>query len=538
MKKINIYIASLVLMLITGRCKEINPFEGVSLVVSEGKVNSPVLLQFIDANPESNSLPDNVTVKITSDKASYILNDAGGKNYKVAGNILTLKLANELVASQSAPVKFTVEAEAPGYLTTSQTYTLDSADPAQFVMSLVNIKNPPKGVAVTQTTVSASGGQITVSDGGVEVGNVAFKSGTQVMDATGNIINAANINTEVVMFDAEEIQSLSAFPGGLMPENVLFNSGQSQDIRFVSLGFVAINMNAGGKEVKKFSKPIEVSMVVSPDIKNPVTGEPTKEGSVIPTWSFETSTGKWKEEGVAVVSKNSKGELVAKFEASHLSYWNIDYYLTRGNACPDKVTFKVSSNVTYSTYGQYTTLNLGRVFDEQGNFIGSTSSFNITNGAEITMNQAFDRSEGKMKLMVYGWEGLLGETTFDACAASVPINITLPNPPKLVTVNIDITAICKNKDLKLKPNTWITLSDNGTPIIASFQNGKASVLVRDDRNWHVSVYYDGAIYGAVANFSRKGTTVTSTGNLTGTASYDATTDTITYTAEYLIANCK
>lgn len=565
MKNIKIYIASVILVLITGRCKEINPFEGVSMVVSEGTANSPVLLQFTDANLESRTLPDKVTVKITSDKAAHILNDAGEKNYKVAGNVLTLKLDKELVPSTSAPVTFTVEAEAPGYLATSQTFTLSSSDPAQFVMPLVNIKNPPKGVVAAQTTVSTSGGKITLSGGGTEVGNVAFKSGTQVMDASGNVINSANVSAEVVMFDAQEFQSLSAFPGGLMPENVLFNSGGSQDIRFVTAGFVAINMNAGGKEVKKFSKPIEVSMVVSPDIKDPQTGEPTREGSLIPTWSFETSTGKWKEEGVAVVSKNNKGELVAKFEASHLSYWNLDYYVPMSNSslCPNNVTFKINSNVSSSFYGIYTTSSfyVARLFDQNNNFISEYSYFNIVNGSQITMGRAFGRLDGKMKLVVYQrnspQEIIIGQATFDACTASVPLDITVSSPLNLVTINIDVTAVCKNKGLNLKPNVWYQLFNDEDWVYFNsvLQNGKASFQVKDGRNWGVTVFYDGKYYFGNAYFSRDGSKITGDGtggvstgdgllsfnfggNISGTASYNEATDTITYTAEYILSNCK
>ena len=557
MKNIKIYFASILLILITGRCKEMNPFEGVSLVVTDEPANSPVLLRFIDANPESKTQPDKITIKITSDKASYILNDVGGKNYKVAGNMLALKLDKGLVASWSAPVKFTVQAEAPGYIGTSQTFTLISSDPARLVMPMVNIKEPPKGVITVEASVPVSGGKISILNRGggtgtgvasltradAEAGSVAFQTGTQVMDANGNVITATQVNAEIAVFNPQEAQSYGP---------ALFKSGESRDrIRFIQAGFISIKMWAGGKEVKRFSKPIEVSMVVSPDLRNPLTGEVIKEGSTIPTWSLDETTYKWKEEGVAVVSKNSQGDLVVKFEVSHLSYWQCSYYTPPAETCELRVALKVKSNSMFNSGRYYADL-----YDSKG-FLYRTPNFYITDGVYNYIDSPTPKGE-KIKLVVTDAKSgkSVGEATFDACSnidftKPHEINITIPNPIKPLFVDFDLSAICKNKNLKLKPNLTASmeLSEEGYLVDWNFidlYDGKAEgVPVIEGKDYAIRFVFDGKLYSGKFNFKRNGLVQMTTSEegadfsgLNASATYDAVKDLITYKAQYVITNCK
>lgn len=582
MKNIKIYIASLVLVLITGRCKEINPFEGVSLVVSEGKVNSPVLLQFVDANSDSETIPDKITVKITGDNAAYVLNDAGKKNYTPTGNILTLKLAQGIVASPSAPVKLTVEAEAPGYLTSRRTFTLTSTEPVHLVIPLVNLKNPPRGVTSVQTNVSTSGDRISffnmspsarivASKAGAslresagsmihadsEVGSVTFQPGTQVMDAAGNIINTDNISADIVMWNFKK-GDLSFFPY-IMQENVLFTSGERHNIRFTAVGTAQIRMSAGGKEVKKLSKPLEVRMVVSPDIQDPQTREPIKEGSIIPTWSLDEDLYKWKEEGMAVVSKNSKGELEAKFEASHLSYWSISYFTELKNPCSSYIPslyFKVTSNVNYNLGGHY-----GILFDERGNQLTfgpqyGGSHFNTANGNlsyyidYYHLNSIYEGDKLRLKV-VNGGGGVVGEAditvNFSCTHQNIPINITIPDPPKLVALDLNLTAVCERKGVLYKPSGWISLNQDGysyhDDYFTYFEDGKlnGSTYVFE-RTYHAKIIYQGTWHNFDVHFARKGTTINKSGNDNQflnevKPTYNSALDMITLTADFVLSDC-
>ena len=560
MKNITIYMACLVLVLITGRCKEMNPFEGVSLVVSEREVSSPVFFQFTDANPESKSTPEGLTVKITSDKAAYILNDAGGKDYKVTGNTLILKLAKELVPTQSAPVKFTVEATAPGYLTARETYMLMSPAPARIVIPMVNIKEPSQGVITAEATVPVSGGKISLLNGSsakgaresgsnltradAERGSVAFKPGTQVMDASGNIIATSQVSAQIGIYESSKPYGVDA----------LLKSGKTYDIiRFIPAGAISIEMRAQGKEVKKISKPLEVNMMVSPDLRNPLTGEAVKEGSTLPIWSWEPYPSyKWKEEGVAVVSKNSQGDWVAQFEISHLGYWQCSYYIPYNERCELNVALKVKSNSEFNT-GNY----VAELYDSKG-LIGRELNFDIIDGVHNYISARTPPAE-KIKVVIKDLKSgkPVGEAAFDACTkiySNKPhvIDITIPDPVKPLYVNFDMTAICQNKNLKLKPTNVDIIADhyegqriihmNAFPLV----NGKFdSVAVMEGKDYRVMVYADGKYYLGKFNFKRNGlsqVTTTEEGadfsSLKASAKYDAARDLIIYSAEYTIANCK
>ncbi|MBX2954062.1 MAG: hypothetical protein KF870_16285 [Leadbetterella sp.] len=583
MKNITIYMACLVLVLITGRCKEMNPFEGVSLVVSDGKVNSPVLLQFVDANPENETAPDKITVKITGDKAAYVLNDAGKRNFSPTRNILTLKLARGIVASPSAPVKFTVEAEAPGYLTSRRTFTLTGTEPVQLVMPLVNLKAPPKGVTSVQANVSTSGGKfslfntspsarIAASKAGTSlreaagsnthadsgVGSVAFQPGTQVMDAAGNVINTDNVNAEIYMCHYNKGNSFVLFPTNLIQENVLFKSGERHNIQFTVVGLATIRMNAGGKEIKKFSKPLEVSMLIPDDIRNPQTREAIKEGAIIPTWSFDEGTSKWKEEGVAVVSKNSNGELEAKFEVSHLSYWSISYFSELKNACAASTGLKVTSNINYNLGSYY-----GILFDEKGNKL--PLEYYYTGGEHIrtangslcyidctNFNGIYEGDKLKLKIMENGTGKVVGEadiTVNFSCTnqSTIPITITIPDPPKPVALGLNLTAVCERKGLLYKPSGWVSLNQDlytnyHDDFFTYFEDGKldGSTYVFE-RTYRATISYQGTWNDFDVHFGRKETRITKAGGdhrfreLTPT--YNAALDMITITGDFVLPDC-
>jgi hypothetical protein len=50
---------------LTFGCQQINPLEGVELTVNNNIYKSPILIQFVDANPNSKTLPKDLTVTIS-----------------------------------------------------------------------------------------------------------------------------------------------------------------------------------------------------------------------------------------------------------------------------------------------------------------------------------------------------------------------------------------------------------------------------------------------------------------------------------------
>ncbi|MGL6315427.1 hypothetical protein [Vibrio sp. WXL103] len=129
--------------------------------------------------------------------------------------------------------------------------------------------------------------------------------------------------------------SLQAFPGGLSPAEIIA-SGDTEEPdpdlsggTFISAGFAAIEIkNDQNEVVSEFSDPVPLTFRVSGDTKDP-DGKNIETGDVIPLWSYDELTGKWKDEDQEV-EVGDYDETTNTFEVtaliSHLSYYNLDYW--------------------------------------------------------------------------------------------------------------------------------------------------------------------------------------------------------------------
>lgn len=564
MKKVydlkNIYRILIILVLSIGTflsCQKINPFDDLELTVNTDIYKAPLLIKFVNANPASTTIPSGLTVTISGAGKDFVLSDAGKKEYVPIDNILSLVLNKTVSPSASAPIEFTVSVSGSGYVSTSKTFVITDTELASFYeIPVTKASEPPVGVATTVEPVNLTVGEKVVVPATAdkpEVAEVTLLPGTQVRDASGAIINTNNVSVQVVQYSTETTTSLQSFPGGFGAENVIMNNGTTTDGDFVTGGFVAIDMEADGKAVKSFSKPIQVSVGISTDLTSPETGEKVKEGDTIPTWSYDSSTGQWKEEGVATVVKGSDGKLTATFQASHLSYWNLDWYFS--GSCSNSggtVKFNVSSNVSgnVNSYDYYGMIYLVDRFNRKY-YYGQMWDFDVRNGnINNGLYRAIRGNGNRLQIMVYARRNgqLLGSTSvFDACASStVPITLNVPSPPTYIDVDIDFTAKCSNKKLNIKPSTWLylfSLSNGGIYggyVYAYSRSGLATVRVIEGQTYEFYTYYNGAVYtGRVTMNKTSSVITTSTGKpITGSTSYNPATNRVKLLATYAANDCK
>ncbi|MEA5140082.1 astroprincin family protein [Arcicella rigui] len=536
-------------------CQKINPLDDVDLTVNTDIYQAPILINFLDANVNATILPENISVSISGPGKNLIFDDLGGKNYTVAGNVLSLVLDKDAKPTETNPIKFTVSVTAPGFVSTSQTITIsDPTQTLEFTVPLTKVAATPEGTAAKKETLSLTTGQtltVPATTNKAEVATVTIAPGTQVKDESGNVIPSNTVNTQIVQYGTGSEESLNSFPGSFTPENVTLQSGVSTPGTFVSAGFVAIDMDAGGKKVKSFTKPIDVNVGINSELVNPETDQKVKEGDKIPTWSFESSTGEWKEEGIATVVKGSDGKLTATFKASHLSYWNIDwfYYLPR---CRRTFILKVTSNLLTNVVSRnyYAKVYWAPANSNNFRYVYQTYGFNAKNGDLNEYTGLFTPNGSRVQIDVYSRSNnaKIGTTgIFNPCANSqIPITITAPTPPTPILVDVDFTAKCQNKNVNIKPSAWVGLYDPsgstyyGRYIYGYMRSGKATIVVYEGREYTFGAYYGGKYYSGKVTFNKTGSKiVTSTGTgITGTTSYNASTGRVQVVASYTTNDCK
>eukprot|EP01136_Pigoraptor_vietnamica_P015160 Opistho-1_new@57965 len=257
-------------------CQKINPFEGVDLTVNSNIYKAPILIEFVDANSNSTTLPKDLTVTISGPNKDLVLNDQGGKDFKVAGNLLSLVLAENVNPSESAPVELTVSVKGPNYAPTNYTITIVDFLSSTYRVALTNLSALPDGVkSVAKTTSLATGETIVIpaSTDKPEVAKITIPAGTQVKDETGAIINATSVNSNIIQYGTGTEDAFNSFPNEGEANTVKFKDGTTDEASFITAGFVDIDMTAGGKSVKSFSKPLDMSLSLHPDLVNPDTEE-------------------------------------------------------------------------------------------------------------------------------------------------------------------------------------------------------------------------------------------------------------------------
>lgn len=537
-------------------CQKINPFEDVELTVNTDIYKSPILLRFVDGNADATKVPEGLTVTISGPGKDLVLDDTGGKDYKVIGNILPLVLNKNVSPSETNPIEFTVSVSGAGYVSTSKTIVVTSPDDAlDFDVPLTNVASPPHGAAAATDVMSLTKGETITVPATVdkpEIAQITIAPGTQVKDEAGNLINATNVTAQVVQYGTGNEEALNSFPGGFAAENVTMQNGTASEGAFITGGFVAVDMEADGKKVTSFSKPIEVKVGIDTDLMNPETGKKVHEGEKIPTWSYDNETGNWKEEGVATIVKGSDGKLTATFKAAHLSYWNLDWYnpYNSNSNCPNlvrSINLKVNSNVNVNTdpYDYYMILYLVDNFGNRS-YLKRSVDFDIKNGNKNNgfVNSGNNTSRLQLDVFEKTTNKQIGSSAvFSPCSVSeIPVNLTVNNVSNYLNIDIDFTVKCSNKSVNIKPSSYIDFYNKATGRYSTTHatSGKASITLVEGREYTFSTYYSGKYYSGKVTFGKTSSNIISSGgvSITGTTSYNPSTDRVSLLASYTANDCK
>ncbi|PJJ80428.1 hypothetical protein [Mucilaginibacter auburnensis] len=550
-------------------CKK--PNEGINLLVNTSSLaKAPVLIHFVNANPESTTAIKDFDVKISGKDAAIVQMDGGSTDFKASNGFLPLALTSVAAPSKANPVKFNVYATIPGFAPITQTVTITEDSPSVVDISVIEYAKPVVGTAVATAqsalnSGTSAGGTINVNpgEGMKEKAVVTIPSGTQMLDANGGVINANSLTANLVNFSAVSRTSYGAFPGGFNPTNVVDEAGNPINggfgINFVSAGLLSVKMTAGSSEVKKFSKPVLVDMTLDPNTTNFTTGENIKAGDQVPLWSLEESTGQWKREGmVTIVSEN--GSLVAKFTTTHLSCFNLDWSWA-------------ISGVSYGTCNVPLTVNLNigagvtGVYDvalvtPNNQYLAAAHGEVLTNGGKVVFPNVANIAKAKVVISDFNLYlnprlPILAQTEiFNPCTkGSVNLTFQGPPPPDFINVKINVTAKCSNKSVEIKPSGWFELYDyvtgiwtclylqngniiynSGAPVSQS--NGQYAIKLVAGRQYYMSTYSTGSYYSS-SNFtlSKSDFTTQAGGGIALVGKYTAADNSLTLSGNYN-GNCK
>jgi hypothetical protein len=464
-------------------CKDAG--EGISININTKVLSSPTALQFVNAKKDAANQPKSFPITIGGKDAASVVTINNKTEFNAAEGRIFLALKKGVVPSETNPIIFTVAAEVPGFAPATKTFRITTDAALSVTVPLVEYANPVVGTAaklqenalVAGATASAFTIQTPVSSSMSSPATISIAAGTQFLDAEGKVINATKLESRIINYGTESQESLAAFPGGFEATNVIGQNGQPivGGVAFITAGFIAIDMYAGGVEVKRFSKPLDVKMGVSKQLINPETGVLVKAGDVLPVWSLDDKTGQWSFESNATIINGPTGDLTASFSASHLSYWNFDWTM---NFCPNnlKLTFS-APNYTGELY---------RVTIESDKGYASDSWMTITDLLATT----FRVPSANIRVVVSdrNFNVITRTGYFNSCSQGT-MDIKMPTSAALDVINVDMVlqGVCPNKPLNANVSAWVRLYEEGVSVskaqIVYANNGKINIKVKNNTKY-------------------------------------------------------
>ncbi len=436
----------------TINCKVDTPKIDVNLPIAK----APVTIQYLNANPNGGAIaPAGITVRIVGTDAGSVVNFKKGKTFEVeTGAFLKIGLEEAASPSESRPYEFTVITTGEGYLPTLQTVIIAGEEPQVIEVPMVKLSAPPTGVSVatgsfeTQTTGAIAPFNLnTPTTGGKQERAMAhIPVGTILYDANGTALTGT-VAVTLAHFDTRTEESLAAFPGGFIANNVQ-GTTDNAPVAFSTGGFASLEMTVGGTVVKTFNQPISIDIEIAPDVKNADNNDnPIAAGDQIPFWSMDKTTGVWRKEGSAAIVNNG-GKLQATITTNHLSYFNLDYYFSTCRLSCGSVTFQ--NGVVPAGYYLVELYNAqtGVCFKRHYEYINNNTMRFLFAPNRVCILKV--RGTGANSCYSYGTGSVshiyATSAPFNVATSNITVPLTQPATlPPLATITINVTANCTNQ---------------------------------------------------------------------------------------------
>lgn len=431
-------------------------------------------------------------------------------------------------------ITVSVQAHKEGYVDTGVEVSTVDQNTSGFTIKMVKLNNPPAGIAVKSETIVATDNQAGTIQRAVvvkaDVNNSSTSNGesTTVTIPVDTVVTDENNDTvegllEMVVshYSASDESSTEAFPGGFAVSATTSTPGATtateEDISFVTAGFTSIVIkNPDGVKVKNFSVPIEVKMQIREGVSNPETGKPILLGEKVPVWSYNEDIGKWareQDDGTIVDLNTTDGFYDVVVQATHLSYWNLDWHYSA--VCRNNIRLNVrDSNGALVT---------NQSFYMRANFVGSSgylyNGYIRNDGFADLRNVPLDKTLEIKSYLSSDRNTALGNTTITVSAndcnivggKTYDIEIDTTQFPVLLPQTIQLKENCDNgilnrtdisnvlvyaydKDWNYLGYKYTDTSGQATFNVTQDEVSNYRIRVGNVSGWATTSYYDQVSY--------------------------------------------
>lgn len=417
-------------------CK--NPLEDIVISIKDPIANSAIKIYYVNANnADTARVPKNLKITFLGKDADKVVNSVGSQKISVSKDgLLGIAVSPDY---STRPIKFTVVAEAEGFLPSIEEIEITGTGNVERTSRMFKPNSLPAGVSVGVGTVeSGSNGTTSVAiitDGKKEQAQLTIPTGLITNDKTGQAIGGT-LSYQLTYYDVAAknyVPSSSTFYNAIGLDNKLL-----KPFDFNAFGFFSLKIfNDKFEQVVNFSKPVQLSVEISENSLR-VNGNKLQAGEKIPFWGYLNGT--WKMLSDVLLERNEKGKLAVKIAISDATYYAFGEMI---EICEKGPNFTVTSKfVGLDTY-YYAKLLDATTLVQTGAFY-----MNLNNGAVFSLSgQRPYKNKVVMHLFNYNnhyggnldTNPIFKSQPFDICEdKKIAVDASSLPEPKSVTLEITI----------------------------------------------------------------------------------------------------
>ena len=319
-------------------CK--NPLEDIVISIKDPIATSAIKIYYINANyADTARVPKNLKITFIGKDADKIVNSVGGKKISVSKDgLLGIAISSE---STTRPIKFTVVAEAEGFLSSVEEIEINGTGNIERTSRMFKLNSLPAGISLGLGTIeSGSNGSASSSistNGKIEQTQLSIPIGLITKDKTGQTISG-KLSYVLTHYD---VSAKNYVPSSYTFYNAIGLDGKVlKPFDFNPFGFFSISIfNEKFERVANLSKPVELVVEVSENYLR-VNGNKLRAGEKIPFWGYINGT--WKMLSEVILNRNERGRLEVKVSVSDATYYAFGEMI---EICEKGPNFTISSKL-------------------------------------------------------------------------------------------------------------------------------------------------------------------------------------------------
>lgn len=427
-------------------------------------LQNQVQVQIVNANYQNSTTVPNAKISILGKDADKVVDINGAKTIVVEDQFANLAVSPGRPLNEDNPARFTIKAEAPGFLDYEKELIVNNVDSfLNFTFEMIEIANPPAGIDITAQQINLSGDQpaVAVPSKSKDIqAHLLVPANTKLMDETGTRFSGvADIRIEQFNVTHEPVKANIQHLISNFTHNT-FKNGVAEDFNFSPIGYLRVNINNNSGRKLQFDRAAQVEVLLSKQITDPGSGEPLQEGDVLMVYQKDPSTMGWSFLEQTKLTADPSGNLKANFRfvgsdeiALTRTRDQVDVN-SRNRNCANRLGIKFKRNSNVNTLHYVTVVNANnssrQIYLTASNVaVANNSTYNFTGSLPQNTN---------VKVLVYQYESatdrgiLVGESeVFSSCNYSinnrVEVNVNPPSYTNNPIARFELYTVCLESKL-------------------------------------------------------------------------------------------